>query len=227
MSMRTIILSAGRGQRLRPLTDQVPKPMVEVGGRPMIDHHLQRLAAAGFETVIINTSHLATQIHDFVGDGSRWGVEIIISHEGPEPLETGGGMLHALARLGPGPFLAVNADIVTDYPFTQLRELHPGGLAHLVMVPNPDWRDHGDFALHDGIVTGWDRQGLTFSGIGVYRPELFSGSEPGIFSIVPLIADAMAAGQVTGERYDGLWHDTGTPERLEHIRQVMAPTIKE
>ena len=218
--MKAIVLSAGLGTRLRPLTDHTPKPMIEVGGRTMIDRHLQALAAAGFADVVVNTAHLAAQIHELVGDGSRWGLRVHISHEGAEPLETGGGMLRALAMLGPGPFLAVNADIVTDYPFQRLHGLHPAGLAHLVMVPNPGWRDHGDFGLRDGVITGWDRQGLTFSGIGVYDPRIFSGRDPGKFSIVPLIAEAMAAGQVTGERYDGLWHDTGTPERLAHIREV-------
>ncbi|MDX1569378.1 MAG: nucleotidyltransferase family protein [Xanthomonadales bacterium] len=218
--MRAMILAAGRGERLRPLTDRTPKPLVEVGGEPLLGRHIRRLRAAGFQRLVINTSHLAGQIRDYVGDGSRWGLTIRVIYEGPEPLETGGGLRNALPLLGPEPFLAINGDIVTDYPFERLTDVRPSG-AHLVLVDNPAWRSGGDFLLVDDRVTAREPAGLTFSGIAVYRPALLAGPERGPFSVVPLLEGAIEAGTLTGEHYRGLWHDTGTAERLEAARAAV------
>jgi MurNAc alpha-1-phosphate uridylyltransferase len=219
--MKVLILAAGRGERLRPLTERTPKPLVEVGGEPLLGRHLRHLAAAGFQEIVVNTSHLADQIHAFLGDGSQWGLSIQISYEGPEPLETGGGMLHALPLLEPDPFLVVNADVVTDFPFAQLKR-PPQGLAEVVLVDNPPWRQGGDFRLQRGRIVERSSDGLTFSGIAVYRPEILADQSPGKFSIVPLLEAAIASGELAGQHYRGLWHDTGTMVRLEAARQDIA-----
>jgi len=214
--MKAMILAAGRGERMRPLTLRRPKPLLDVGGRALIEHHLQALAAAGYPQVVINLSWLGEQICGALGDGSRYGIEIRYSEEGPEPLETGGGIFRALPLLGPAPFMVLNGDVWTTYPYARLRErLKPGDLAHLVLVPNPQHNERGDFVLRDGrMVEGDAGERHTFSGIGVYDPALFDGCQDGIFKLAPLLRAAARAGRVSAELFDGDWLDIGTPERL-------------
>ena len=213
-----MILAAGRGERLRPLTDSLPKPLVEVGGKRLIEYHLEGLAAAGFREVVVNQGHLGAQLPATLGDGGRWGLHIHWSLEEPEPLETGGGIFQALPLLGTAPFLVVNGDIRTDYPFARLRAVKCDW-AHLVMIPNPPHNPDGDFALHGARLSEDGGGRLTFSGIGVYHPRLFDGCSPGKFSVVPLLRAAMRDHLVTGERYGGVWDDVGTPERLARLRR--------
>ncbi len=220
-TMKAMILAAGRGERMRPLTDRTPKPLLTVGGKPLIQYHLEALARAGVRDIVINHAHLGAQIEQALGDGSRFGVLI---HYSPEPegaLETGGGIFQALPLLGPAPFLVVNGDIWTDYPFERLPE-RPQGLAHLVLVGNPPHHPQGDFALHDGQVLEDGGHRLTFSGIGVYVPALFAGCEPGRFPLAPLLRRAMAGGQVGGEHYRGRWVDVGTPGRLAELDAMLS-----
>jgi len=214
--MRAMILAAGRGQRLRPLTDTLPKPLLEIAGKPLIEYHIRALSAAGFREIVINQGHLGDLLPAAVGDGGRWGVTIHWSDEQPDALETGGGILKALPLLGPSPFLVVNADIWTDYPFKRLRALKCDR-AHLVMVPNPAHKPEGDFALLQARIRENGEAKLTFSGIAVYHPSLFDACKPGRFSVVPLLRSAMTHRLVTGEKYEGLWEDIGTLERLEAI----------
>ncbi|MET0224948.1 MAG: N-acetylmuramate alpha-1-phosphate uridylyltransferase MurU [Dokdonella sp.] len=212
-----LIFAAGRGERMRPLTDTTPKPLLDAGGRRLIEHHLDKLAAAGVEHVVINTSHLAEQFPAALGDGSRWGVSIRYSYEGTQPLETGGGMLRALPLLGTAPFIAVSADIVSDYDYTAL-PAEPAALAHLVMVPNPEFHPRGDFWL-DGTRLNEDGAGerLTFGNIGVYRHEFIAAHADGCFKLLPLYQQAMREGRLGGERYDGCWRNIGTPLQLSEL----------
>lgn len=214
--MKAMLLAAGRGERMRPITDTVPKPLVPVAGKPLIAWHLAALARAGFREVVVNTSWLAAALHAALGDGSAWGVSITWSDEGPVPLETGGGILRAAPLLGPGPFLVVNADIWTDIDFGAL-VLEAGDWAHLVLVPNPVHHPRGDFGLERGRVTAAATDRLTYSGAGLYRPELFAGCEPGRFPLVPLLQRAIAAGRVSGHLHRGQWSDIGTPQRLAEL----------
>jgi MurNAc alpha-1-phosphate uridylyltransferase len=218
--MRAMILAAGRGMRMRPLTDSTPKPLLSVGGRPLIEYHVEALARAGFEDVVVNHAWLGHQIESVLGDGSRFHVRIEYSREPPGALETGGGIRYALPLLGPGPFLVLNADIWTDYPMAQLRGLRPR-LAHLVLVDNPEHHPEGDFALRDGRVVLSSSGRLTFTGIGVYHSALFAEAPDGAFPLAPILRAAAAAGDVTGEKYDGLWQDIGTPERLSQLDQLL------
>ena len=217
--MRALIFAAGRGERMRPLTDATPKPLLEAGGKHLIEWHLENLARAGVREVVINTSHLAGQFADALGDGSRWGLRIAYSYEGPEPLETGGGMLRALPLLGADPFIAVNGDIWTDFDFSTLPQ-NPQGLAHLVLVDNPAQHPHGDFALEHGLVR--DAPRLTFAGIGVYHPELLRGQKPGRFGVVPILRAAMRDGKISGERHRGAWSHIGTPALLADLRATLS-----
>jgi MurNAc alpha-1-phosphate uridylyltransferase len=218
--MRAMILAAGRGERLRPLTDTVPKPLAELGGKPLIEYHLDSLARAGFREVVINQGHLGNHLPAVLGEGSRWGIRIHWSDEQPEPLETGGGIFQALPLLGTGPFLVVNGDLWTDFPFGRLRAVKCEW-AHLVMVPNPTHNPSGDFALSGARICEDGPTKLTFSGIAVYHPKLFADCRPGKFSVVPLLRTAMRDHLVTGERYGGIWDDVGTLERLAALRQSM------
>lgn len=215
--MKVMVLAAGRGERLRPLTDKTPKPLLEVKGKPLIVHHLERLRDAGYTHIVINTSWLAEQIHDSLGDGKRWGVSLQYSHEGPEPLETGGGIFKSLPLLGRQPFLVVNGDIYTDYPFENLKHaLKPDDLAHLVMVPNPKHHPKGDFHLSAmGRLRLEGGPLLTYSGIGIYRPELFKDCRAGKFPLLPLLQNAMFTEGLGGERYNGRWSDVGTLDSLK------------
>jgi N-acetyl-alpha-D-muramate 1-phosphate uridylyltransferase len=216
--MNALIFAAGFGKRMLPLTASIPKPLLNVGGKLLIEWHLQRLAAAGIRQIVINTAHFAEQFPAALGDGSPWGVNIRYSHEGDEPLETGGGMLNALPLLGAQPFVAVNADIWTDFDFSILPQ-DPQTLAHLVMVENPHHHLLGDFVLRDGLLHDEPSPRLTFAGIGVYRPELLDGLVPGRYSIVPTLRAAMRAGRISGEHYPGDWSDIGTPQRLAELER--------
>lgn len=220
--MRAMILAAGRGERMRPLTLATPKPLLEAGGAPLIVHHLRALRAAGFADVVVNLSWLGDQIRAALGDGSRFGMRLHYSDEGPEPLETGGGIFRALPLLGAGPFLVLNGDVWTDIDAARLRErLAPHDLAHLVLVPNPAHNERGDFVLENGRIVEAAGERLTFSGVGVYRAELFDGCRDGVFKLAPLLRAAARAGRLSGERHEGAWLDIGTPERLAQLDALL------
>ncbi|HEB57733.1 MAG TPA: nucleotidyltransferase family protein [Gammaproteobacteria bacterium] len=216
--MKAMILAAGRGERLRPLTDNTPKPLLDVGGRPLIAWHLAALAAAGIDEVVINHAWLGEQIRARVPALAPAGLRVRFSDEGDTALETGGGIYQALCWLGDAPFVGVNGDIWTDYPFSQL-PAQPEGLAHLVMVDNPPHHGTGDFVLRGGrlYAGGEGEERLTFSGIGVYRPQLFADCKAGRFPLAPLLRAAMARDEVSGEHYPGAWFDVGTRERLDEV----------
>ena len=214
--MRAMVLAAGRGERMRPLTDRTPKPLLEVGGKALIEYHIAALQQAGVNDVVINHAWLGEQIESRLGNGDRYGLRIEYSPEIPEALETAGGIIQALARLGTEPFIVINGDIWCDYPLQRLPH-HPDGLAYLVMVDNPLHNPQGDFCLNNGSLQAEGESKLTYSGIGVYHPQLFAGLERGIRPLAPLLRNAMAAGQVSGEHYPGRWYDIGTPERLAEL----------
>jgi MurNAc alpha-1-phosphate uridylyltransferase len=219
--MKVLILAAGRGERMRPLTDRTPKPLLQVGGKTLIEHLVERLAAAGLRELVINHAHLGAQLEAYLGDGRRHGVRIAWSREPEGALETGGGILHALPLLADPSFLVVNADIWTDYPFARLAG-RLTGLAHLVLVDNPAHHPQGDFVLDGDRVRAGDGRHLTFSGIGVYHRDLFRGCVPGRFPLAPLLRTAMEQGAVSGEHYSGGWYDIGTPERLAELERALA-----
>lgn len=240
--MKALLFAAGRGERMRPLTDTTPKPLLEVGGKRLIEWHLERLAARGVRDVVINTAHLAEQFPEALGDGSRYGVHIEYSHEGGVPLETGGGMLHALPLLGEAPFLAINADTFTDFDFALLPP-EPRGVAELVLVDNPPQHPQGDFGIdaNGKLLPRTDSPGatraLTFAGIGVYRPDILrnwqatvgnlrgAGENPPRFPLAPLLRAAIARGEVVWRHHRGTWVDVGTPERLAALdRQLRVHT---
>ncbi|PMR69999.1 N-acetylmuramate alpha-1-phosphate uridylyltransferase MurU [Halomonas heilongjiangensis] len=214
--MKAMILAAGLGTRMRPLTDHCPKPLLPVGGKPLIVHHLERLAAAGITDVVINVSYRAEQIIAALGDGSDFGVAIAWSRE-EMPLETGGGVLQALPQLGEAPFLLINGDIWCDLDPARLPRLQ-GDLAHLVLVDNPDHHPAGDFHLDDGgRVHAEGEPRLTFAGISLLAPTLLAGQAAGAFALAPLLRRAMTAGLVGGHHHRGGWVDVGTPERLDAL----------
>ena len=207
-----MIVAAGRGERMRPLTDTTPKPLLKVHGQPLIERHVQRLVAAGIERIVINLAWLGGQIRDFLGDGARYGATLSYSEEEPRALETGGGVFRALPRLSPGPFAVVNGDIYTDFPFQTLAiatELD----SHLVLVPNPSYL-RGDFGLRDGRAVASAAELFTFGGIAIYRLSFFAGCQDGVFPMKPLMLRSMAAGRCSAQLYGGMWEDVGTPERL-------------
>jgi MurNAc alpha-1-phosphate uridylyltransferase len=213
--MKVMLLAAGRGERMRPLTDAVPKPLLAAGGKPLVVRLIERIAEAGFRELVINHAHLGQKIEAALGDGSRFGVAIGYSAE-DAALGTAGGIVKALALLGTAPFAAVNADLHADYRFEALRTaLAPDADAHLVLVDNPAHHPRGDFALGGGRIANVGQPMLTFSGIGVYRPELFAGIAPGTRAeLAPLLRSGAGQGRITGEHYRGRWVDVGTPERL-------------
>jgi MurNAc alpha-1-phosphate uridylyltransferase len=221
--MKSMILAAGRGVRLRPLTDHTPKSLLAVGGKPLIVWLLQKLSRAGFAEVVINHAYLGHRIEAALGDGSRFGVSIRYSPE-PEALGTAGGIAQALPLLGAEPFLVINADIYSDYDFSALRRLHLGdALAHLVLVDNPAQHPGGDFALDSGRVRETGEQLLTFSGIGVYAPCMFRGIPAAAkVPLAPLLRKAMSADRVSGEHFRGRWHDIGTAERLQSLERELS-----
>lgn len=218
--MKAMILAAGRGERMRPLTDHTPKPLLQVGGKPLIVWHLERLANAGFKEVVINHAHLGAQIEQSLGDGSQWSLSIQYSPE-KTALETAGGIANALPLLGDAPFLVVNGDTFTEVDFSQLT-LRAPNMAHLVMVDNPPQHAQGDFALVHGKLMAEGEQKLTFSGVGVYDPSLFISVEKGQpAKLAPLLRAAMLKQQVSAVHYQGEWHDIGTPERLHTLNQQL------
>jgi N-acetyl-alpha-D-muramate 1-phosphate uridylyltransferase len=211
-----MILAAGRGERLRPLTDTVPKPLLRVRGQPLIERHVMGLVRAGVERIVINLAWLGSQISDYLGDGSRYGAAIVYSEEQPRALETAGGIFRALPHLSPGPFAVVNGDVYTDFPFETLR-LAPDRDAHLVLVPNPSQHPRGDFGLERGLALSAAATQYTFSGIAMYRDALFAGCTDGVFPLKPLLVRSMAAKRCSAEFYSGLWEDVGSPERLQAL----------
>lgn len=221
--MRVMILAAGRGERMRPLTDHTPKPLLEVGGKPIIVWHIEQLAKAGITELVINHAHLGHMIEETLGDGSRFGAHIRYSPEA-SALETAGGIANAMPLLGDQPFAVINGDVFCDYDFSRLPAiaealLSSGDDAHLVMVDNPEQHPNGDFLLRDGrLVPANDAPKLTFSGIGVYRPELFAHIARGsVAPLGPLLRERIAAGKVSGEHHRGWWVDVGTPQRLAEL----------
>ena len=218
--MKAMLLAAGRGERMRPLTDHTAKPLLPAGGRALIDYHLFALQHAGVRSVVVNLSWQAAKLRARLGDGARFGLELRFSEEGPVPLETGGGIHRALPWLGPGAFLVVNADVWTDFPLGSLA-LPAGSLAHLVLVPNPGHHPGGDFALgEDGRIVDAGTK-LTYSGIGVFDPEFFAGCQAGRFPLKPLLDRAREAGRLSGEPWTGRWFDVGTPERLAALDSAL------
>jgi MurNAc alpha-1-phosphate uridylyltransferase len=211
--MKAMVLAAGRGERMRPITDRLPKPLVPVAGKPLIVYHLERLAAAGVRDVVVNLSWLGDQIRAALGDGREYRLSISYSQEPAEPLETGGGIFKALPLLGPGPFLVVNGDTWSDIDYSRLA-LEDGANGRIVLVPNPTHNLRGDFGVDGDVVVDRETDRFTYSGVGVYRPEFFDGCSPGRFPMLPLLKRAIAARVLRGEVHRGEWCDVGTPERL-------------
>ena len=218
--MKAMILAAGRGERLRPLTDTRPKSLVDVGGKTLLERHLEHIQAAGIKTVVINLGWLGEQIADRIGNGKELGLDVVYSLEGDNILETGGGIFKALPRLGTAPFLVINADIFTDMPVPRIT-LRDDVLGHLVLVPTPAYRAHGDFDIEDGLIRRSEKPAYTFSGVAVYRPEFFARCTSGRFSLAPMFFHAADRGRLSGSLYEGPWADIGTPERLEAVRKSL------
>jgi MurNAc alpha-1-phosphate uridylyltransferase len=224
--MKAMILAAGRGERMRPATDRVPKPLLPVAGRPLIVWLLEQLVRAGITELVVNVSHLGARIEEALGDGTALNARIAYSRE-VEALETAGGIAAALPLLGEAPFLVVNGDIHTDFDFARLipraGALTPAGtLAHLVLVDNPPHHPRGDFTLEQGVISAVSEQPLTFSGIGAYHPGLFAGIRSGQkYQLATLLREPIAARKVSGEHYGGRWIDVGTPERLATVDRLL------
>jgi MurNAc alpha-1-phosphate uridylyltransferase len=218
--MKAMILAAGRGERMRPLTDTMPKPLLEVGGKPLIVWHIERLAERGFKEIIINIAHLGHKIPKALGNGNQWGVTLIYSNEQEEgALESAGGIVKALPLLGEETFLVVNGDVWCDYHFNTTQNIKEGILAHLILVPNPEHNPKGDFALEGDIVK--NEKVYTFSGIGYYHPKFFENVVYGKSALAPLLRQAMQSQKVSGGLYSGEWRDIGTPERLEALNDLL------
>jgi N-acetyl-alpha-D-muramate 1-phosphate uridylyltransferase len=216
-----MILAAGRGERMRPLTDATPKPLLEVGGKPLIAWLIEALARAGFRELVINVSHLGARVESALGDGRRWNMRIRYSHE-LEALETAGGIANALPLLGPDPFVVVNGDVHTDFDFSTLTAPQGDALAHLVLIDNPSHHPAGDFALQNGRIALDGAQRYTFSGIGVYDPSLFAGIPAGTkCQLAAVLKPNIAAGRVSGEHFAGRWCDVGTPDRLKALDRAL------
>jgi MurNAc alpha-1-phosphate uridylyltransferase len=207
-----MILAAGRGERMRPLTDSTPKPLLKVHGQPLIERHVMALVRAGIPRIVVNLAWLGEQIRDYLGDGTRYGADIVYSEEAPRALDTGGGIFRALPHLSPGPFAVVNGDIFTDFPFETLA-IDADRDAHLVLVPNPTYLK-GDFGLARGEALAAAAELYTFGCVAVYRPAFFAGCTDGVFPMMPLWRRSMAAGRCSAQLYNGSWEDVGTPERL-------------
>lgn len=220
--MRAMILAAGRGERMRPLTDVQPKPLLAAGGKSLIQHHVEALAAAGIRNVVINLAWKGGMIRDALGDGRRFGVSIAYSDEGDAALETGGGIFGALPLLGSSPFLVVSGDIWSDFPFDALATaLGPKDLAHFVLVPNPPYHPKGDFGLAGGRVLD-DEPRFTYANIGVFRPEFFAGCSAGRFALAPLMFARAREGRASGELYSGRWFNVGTPAQLQQLQDHLS-----
>jgi len=217
--MKAMILAAGRGERMRPLTDMIPKPLLPVGGKPLIVHHIERLREAGFSEIVINLGHLGHLIPKTLGDGSRWGLNIYYSDEQDEgALESLGGIVKALDILGSEQFLVLNGDIYCNYPFNKDFQLQ-NTLAHLILVPNPQHNKNGDFGLNNGYISNVAQKMFTFSGIGYYHPSIFNDTMPQKAPLAPLLRNAADKQQISGEIFEGVWHDIGTPQRLKEINE--------
>jgi N-acetyl-alpha-D-muramate 1-phosphate uridylyltransferase len=216
-----MILAAGRGERMRPLTDFCPKPLLRVHGQPLIERHLVRLVGAGIDRVVINLAWLGSQIRDRLGDGTRFGADIVYSEETPRALETAGGIFRALSHLAPGPFAVVNGDVYTDFPFEGLA-LDADHDAHLVLVRTPSYLK-GDFGIEHGEALEAAAELHTFSGIAVYRAAFFADCVDGVFPLKPLMLRSMAAGRCSAQLYTGVWEDVGTPERLAALNASLSP----
>jgi len=215
--MKAMILAAGLGNRMRPLTDHTPKPLLEVAGKPLIVYHLERLAAAGFKEVVINIAHLGHMIPEALGDGSRWGLKISYSDEQEEgALESLGGIVKALPLLGDETFLVLNADVWSDYPYDAGFELQ-GRSAHLILVDNPEHNPEGDFGLKEGYALSDAETRYTFAGIGYYDPKMFKDQPYGAAPLAPLLRKKMLDLEVGATHYKGIWRDIGTPERLKAL----------
>jgi MurNAc alpha-1-phosphate uridylyltransferase len=220
--MRAMILAAGRGERMRPLTDKMPKSMLEVNGKPLIQYHVENLVQAGIVDIVINHALFGEQIEAYLNDGKAMGASITYSAEGDQPLETAGGIVKALPLLGDKPFVTVNADIWTDFPFKKLLCMSDGlsdGSAYLILVDNPEHNSKGDFALSHEKVINQGGPMLTFSGIGIFTPEFFKDCSSGTTPLVPILRKATSDARVTGSHYRGRWQDIGTPERLFDLCQ--------
>ncbi len=225
--MHAMILAAGRGERMRPLTDKTPKSMLEVNGKPLIQYHVENLVQSGIVDIVINHSEFGDQIEDYLGDGHIYGARIVYSPEEHKPLDTAGGIVKALPLLGDEPFVTVNADTWTDFSFQQLSGLcrdrsdedRSNRLAHIILVDNPAHNLQGDFSLSGDRVLNEGKLMLTFSGISVFRTEFFEDCSSGRASLAPMIRQAAAQGWVTGSHYQGEWQDIGTPVRLQLLRQ--------
>jgi MurNAc alpha-1-phosphate uridylyltransferase len=233
---RAILLSAGRGERMRPLTDTIPKPLILINNKPLIFYHLEKLASIGIKNVVINISHLADKIRETVGDGKKFNLNIIYSYE-PEALETAGGILKALPLLGNEPFLVISSDIYTDYPYENLLSgyqheeraarqrisLDGSVLAHLLLAPNPDYHPEGDFSIDkNGLLTNTPQ--YTFANIGLYNPDLFKNCTPGKSPLGPLLRKAIERHLISGELYNGVWYNVGTLDELKKIEKNPART---
>ena len=223
--MIAMILAAGRGERLRPLTDSVPKALAEVHGQSLLERRLQALQVAGVETVVINLGWLGEQIAERVASGADYGLNVIYSPEDDGVLETGGGIHRALPMLGNEPFLVVNADIFTDLPMP-IADIDEQTLGKLILVPTPAHKAHGDFDIVDGRLRNDEQPQLTFSGVAIYRPEFFANCEAGRFSVAPMLRAAASANQLAASEYSGTWVDVGTIERLEALNSDQAGVIK-
>lgn len=219
--MRAMLLAAGRGERLRPLTDRIPKPLIEINGKTLIERHVQAISRSGISEIVVNLSWLGDHIRDFLEDGSRWNVRISYSPEPPGALETAGGIRRALPLLDDDCFLVVSADVLTDYDYARLVNQQPSGLAHLVMVDNPAHHAGGDFSLTaDGVVQAGEQDRLTYAGVGLFRSRMFADLDPDVtLPLRPLLNEAIRAGRVSGEHYQGRWMDIGTRQRLDAARQ--------
>lgn len=225
--MKAMILAAGRGERMRPLTDHTPKPLLLVAGKPIIEHTINQLVIAGFTDLVINHAHLGTQIEQKLGDGRQFAASIQYSPEGEQGLETAGGIINALPLLGDEVFLVVNGDIATDFDFATLKNVAVD-LAHLVLVPNPSHHPEGDFGINNtGLVDEQAQEQLTFSGIGLYSPKLFYDLPAGSRKLGPLLRQAIAKRRVSGQKHSGFWLDIGTPERLQELNAYYKNPVHE
>jgi len=220
--MKAMILAAGRGERLRPHTDITPKPLIQVGKHRLIEYHLLNLARAGIEDIVINISWLADQTRETLGDGSNYSLNITYSDEGEQALETAGGIINALPRLGDEPFIVINGDIWCDYDLASLINRRTEHEAHLVLVNNPEHNTQGDFALEDGLIRNTGEKKLTYSGIGLYTRELFANTDPGKKALAPILRKKSELNKVSGEHYNGQWVDIGTIERLAQLRSYLS-----
>ena len=220
--MRAMILAAGRGERMRPLTDSAPKPLLPVGGKALIEYHIEALAKAGAQDIVINLAWKGSMLRDSLGDGTRFAVRLHYSDEGAEALETGGGVFNALPLLGADPFIVVSGDIWTDYPLQKLFDRpHGADTAHFIMVPNPSFHPRGDFSLQDGRISEAHAPRYTYANIGVFTAEFFAECEPGCFPLVPIMRRWIREGRVSGELYEGEWRNIGTPAQLAALDGIL------